>query len=31
MEHQGQRLQLSALGTIHTLSAPGCVLRFHVQ
>jgi hypothetical protein len=30
VEHQGQRLQLSAPGT-HTLSAPGCVLRIHMQ
>jgi hypothetical protein len=30
VEHQGQRLQLSATGT-HTLSAPGCVLRIHMQ
>ena len=30
VEQQGQRLQLSAPG-IHTLSAPGCVLRIHVQ
>ena len=30
VENQGQRLQLSAPGT-HTLSAPGCVLRIHMQ
>jgi len=30
VEHQGQRLQLSAPGT-HTLSAPVCVLRIHMQ